>query len=155
MKVMFQSLPWHKVREIFKQPRTNSRSPTKHYTYPIRKMFKCTYKDLFTYDLEEGDFFIINLWYRGISLLTAPHNIWSNILLSRLQDEIAGNHQCGFRRKTSTTDHILLLPIEAPRYWTNNSTGELSSHSSPQKDGDPRHSSILPFFSPKCGDLHN
>jgi hypothetical protein len=39
--------------------------------------------------------------YRGISLLSTPYKILSNILLCRLTpyvDEIIGDHQCGFRR---------------------------------------------------------
>ena len=47
--------------------------------------------------------------YRGISLLSTTYKILSNILLSRLipyAEEIIGDHQCGFRRNRSTTDHI-------------------------------------------------
>jgi hypothetical protein len=47
--------------------------------------------------------------YRGISLLSTTCKILSNILLSRLTayaEEIIGNHECGFRRNRSTTDHI-------------------------------------------------
>jgi len=46
---------------------------------------------------------------RGISLLPTTYTILSNILLSRLTpyaEEIFGDHQCGFRRNMSTTDHI-------------------------------------------------
>jgi hypothetical protein len=45
--------------------------------------------------------------YRSISLLSTSYKILSNILLDRLtpyQDEIIGDHQCGFRRNRSTTD---------------------------------------------------
>jgi hypothetical protein len=48
--------------------------------------------------------------YRGIPLLSTSYNILSNILFSRLDpyiDEIIGDHQCGFRRNTSTTDQII------------------------------------------------
>jgi hypothetical protein len=44
--------------------------------------------------------------YRGISLLSTSYKILSNILLARLTpyaDEIIGDHQCGFRRNSSTT----------------------------------------------------
>jgi hypothetical protein len=47
--------------------------------------------------------------YRGISLLPTTYKILSNILLSRsipYAEEIIGDHQCGFRRNRSTTDHI-------------------------------------------------
>jgi hypothetical protein len=47
--------------------------------------------------------------YRGISLLSNSYKIVFNILLPRLSpyvDEIIGDHQCGFRRNRSTTDHI-------------------------------------------------
>ena len=46
--------------------------------------------------------------YRGKSLLPTTYKILSNILLSRLipyAEEIIGDHQCGFRRNRSTTDH--------------------------------------------------
>ena len=47
--------------------------------------------------------------YRGISLLPTTYKILSNILLSRLTpyaEEITGDHQRGFRRNRSTTDHL-------------------------------------------------
>ena len=50
--------------------------------------------------------------YRGISLLPTTYKILSNILLSRLipyAEEIIGDHQCGFRRNSSTTDHIFCI----------------------------------------------
>jgi hypothetical protein len=50
--------------------------------------------------------------YRGISLLTTTYKILSKILLSRLAPyakEIIGDHQCGFRRNRSTTDHIYCI----------------------------------------------
>ena len=48
--------------------------------------------------------------YKGISLLPATYKSLSNILLSRLTlyvEEIIGDHQCGFRRNRSTTDHYV------------------------------------------------
>jgi len=50
--------------------------------------------------------------YRGISLLPTTYEILSNILLSRLipyAKEIVGDHQCGFRRNRSTTDHTFCI----------------------------------------------
>jgi len=50
--------------------------------------------------------------YRGVSFLPTTYKILSSILLSRLApyaEEITGNHQCGFRRNRSTTDHIFCL----------------------------------------------
>jgi hypothetical protein len=50
--------------------------------------------------------------YRGIPLLSITYKIPSNILLSRLTpytEEIIGEHQCGFRRNMSTTDHIFCI----------------------------------------------
>jgi hypothetical protein len=47
--------------------------------------------------------------YRGISLLSTLYKILSNILLTRVTpytEEITGDHQCGFRRNRSTTDHM-------------------------------------------------
>jgi hypothetical protein len=50
--------------------------------------------------------------YRGISLLSTSYKISLSILLSRLGpyiDEIIGDHQCEFWRKTSTTDQIFCI----------------------------------------------
>jgi hypothetical protein len=51
-------------------------------------------------------------YYREISLLSTSYKIISNILLSRLGpyiEEIIGDHQCGFRRNRSITDHIFCI----------------------------------------------
>ena len=51
-------------------------------------------------------------YYRGISLVPTTYTILSNILLSRLipyAEEVTGDHQCGFRRNRSTTDHIFCI----------------------------------------------
>jgi hypothetical protein len=48
--------------------------------------------------------------YRGISLLPTTYTILSNRLLSRLapySEQIIGEHQWGFRRQRSTTDHTI------------------------------------------------
>jgi hypothetical protein len=50
--------------------------------------------------------------YRGISLQSISYKILSYILLPRLSsyiEEIIGDHQCGFRRKGSTTDEIFCI----------------------------------------------
>jgi len=50
--------------------------------------------------------------YRGISLLSTTYKVLSNILLLRLTpyaEEVIGDHQCGFRRNRSTTDHIFCI----------------------------------------------
>jgi len=50
--------------------------------------------------------------YRDTSLLPTTYKILSNILLSRLTpyaEEFTGDHQCGFQRNRSTTDHIFCL----------------------------------------------
>jgi hypothetical protein len=50
--------------------------------------------------------------YCGISLLSTSYKILLNIHLSRLGpyiNEIIGDHQCGFRRKRSTTDQIFCI----------------------------------------------
>jgi len=50
--------------------------------------------------------------HRGISLLPTAYKILSNILLSRLTlyaEKIIGNHQRGFRRNRSTTNHIFCI----------------------------------------------
>jgi hypothetical protein len=49
---------------------------------------------------------------RDISLLPPTYKILSNILPSRLipyGEETTGDHQCGFRRNRSTTDHIFCI----------------------------------------------
>jgi len=51
--------------------------------------------------------------YRSISLLCTAYKILYSILLSRLTPhakEIIWDHQCGFRRNRSATDHILCIP---------------------------------------------
>ena len=50
--------------------------------------------------------------YRGILHLPTTYKILSNILRSRLTtyaEEIIGDHQCGFRRNRSTTDHLFCI----------------------------------------------
>jgi len=52
--------------------------------------------------------------YRGISLLSTKYKILSNIMLSMstpYKEEIIMYHQCGFRRNSSTTDHICICQI--------------------------------------------
>ena len=61
--------------------------------------------------------------YRGISLLPTTYKILSNILLSRLTPyakEIIGDHQCGFRRNRSTTDHLFCIRQMLERKWEYN-----------------------------------
>jgi hypothetical protein len=45
--------------------------------------------------------------------LSTTYKILSSILLSRLtpySEEFTGDHQCGFQRKISTTDHVFCVP---------------------------------------------
>ena len=61
--------------------------------------------------------------YRGISLLSTTYKTLSNILLSRLiprAEEIIGDHQCGFRRNRSTTDHIFSIRQILEKKWKHN-----------------------------------
>jgi len=61
--------------------------------------------------------------YRGISLLPTTYKILSNILNSRLipyAEEIMGDHQCGFRRNRSTTDHIFCIHQILEKKWEHN-----------------------------------
>ena len=61
--------------------------------------------------------------YRGISLLPTTYKILSNIMLSRLTpyaEEINGDHQCGFRRNISTTDHIFCIRQIFEKKWEYN-----------------------------------
>jgi hypothetical protein len=57
---------------------------------------------------------------QGILLLSTTCKILSNILLSRLTPyagEIIGDHQCGFRRNSSTTDHIFCIHQILEKKW--------------------------------------
>src|SRR5215475_11461710 len=59
----------------------------------------------------------------GISLMLTAYKILSNILLSRLApyaEEIIGDHQCGFRRNRSTTDHIFCIRQILEKKWEYN-----------------------------------
>jgi hypothetical protein len=61
--------------------------------------------------------------YRGISLLPTMYKIFSNLLLSRLipyAEEIIGDHQSGFRRNRSTTDHIFCIRQILEKKWEHN-----------------------------------
>jgi len=61
--------------------------------------------------------------YRGISLLPTTYKLLSNILLSRLipyAEEFIGDHQCGFRRNRSTTDHIFCIRQILEKKWEYN-----------------------------------
>jgi hypothetical protein len=63
--------------------------------------------------------------YRGISLLSTVYKILSNILLVRLTpyvSEVIGEHQCGFRRNTSTTDQIFCIRQILEKKWECNGT---------------------------------
>ena len=65
--------------------------------------------------------------YRGISLLPTTYKILSNILLSRLTpyaEEIIGDHQCGFRRSKSTTDHIFCIRQILEKKWEYNEASQ-------------------------------
>jgi hypothetical protein len=58
--------------------------------------------------------------YQGMSLLSDSYNILSRILLSSLipyADEIIGDHQCGFRRKRSTTDQVICIRKILEKKW--------------------------------------
>jgi hypothetical protein len=61
--------------------------------------------------------------YRGISLLSTIYKILSNVLLSRstpYAEKITGEHQCGFRRNRSTTDHIFCIRQILEKKWEYN-----------------------------------
>jgi len=63
--------------------------------------------------------------YRCISLLSTIYKVLSNILLSNLTpyaEEIAGDHQCGFRRNRSTIDHIFCIRQILEKKWEYNET---------------------------------
>jgi len=61
--------------------------------------------------------------YRGISLLPTTYNIVSNILRLKLTpyaEKIIADHQCGFRRSRSTTDHIFCIRQIPETKWEYN-----------------------------------
>ena len=61
--------------------------------------------------------------YRGISLLSTTYKILSNILLSMLipyAEEVIGDHQCGFLRNSTTTDHISCMRQILEKKWEYN-----------------------------------
>jgi hypothetical protein len=61
--------------------------------------------------------------YIGISLLPTTYRVLSNILLSRstpYAEEIAGDHQCGFRSNRSTTDHMFCFRQIPEKKWEYN-----------------------------------
>jgi hypothetical protein len=63
--------------------------------------------------------------YPGISMLSTPYKILSNILLSRLSphiDEIIADHQCGFWPNRLTTDQILCIHQTLEEKWEYNET---------------------------------
>ena len=54
---------------------------------------------------------------------STTYKILSNILLSRLipyAEEVIGDHQCGFRRNRSTTDHIFCIWQILEKKWEYN-----------------------------------
>jgi hypothetical protein len=58
-----------------------------------------------------------------MSLLSKTYKILSNILLLRLTpyaEEIIGDHQGGFRRNKSTTDHIFCIRQLLEKKWEYN-----------------------------------
>ena len=59
----------------------------------------------------------------GISLLSPTYKILYNNMMSRLtpySGEIIAAHQCGFRRKRSTTDHIFCIRQMLEKKWEDN-----------------------------------
>ena len=55
--------------------------------------------------------------------MPTTYKILSNILLSRLTpyaEEIIGDHQCGFRRNRSTTDHLFCIRQMLEKKWEYN-----------------------------------
>ena len=58
--------------------------------------------------------------YRGISLLPTTYKILSNILLSRLAEEIIGDHLCGLQRNRSAADHIFCIRQMLKKKWEYN-----------------------------------
>jgi hypothetical protein len=66
-----------------------------------------------------------NYSYLGISLLSTLYKFLSNILLSNLSpyiDEFIGDHQCGSRSNTETTDKIFCIRQIEEKKWEYNET---------------------------------
>ena len=60
---------------------------------------------------------------RGMSRFRTTYKILSNILPSRLTpyaEKITGDHQCGFRSNSSTTDHIFHIRPMLEKKWKPN-----------------------------------
>ena len=60
--------------------------------------------------------------------MPTTYKILSNILLSRLiphEEEIIGDHQCGFRRNRSTTDHIFCIRQVLEKKWEHEAVHQL------------------------------
>jgi len=58
--------------------------------------------------------------YRGISLLDTNYKVLSLTVLKRLEGyakDIIGEHQCGFTRGKSTTDHIFPIRQIMEKYY--------------------------------------
>ena len=61
--------------------------------------------------------------YMGISYFSNVYKILSNILFSMLTpyaEENTGDHQCGFQRYGSTTDHLFCLRQMLEKKWEYN-----------------------------------
>ena len=55
--------------------------------------------------------------------MPTTYKVLSNILLSKLTpyaEEVIGDHQCGFRRNRSTTDHIICIRQILEKKWEYN-----------------------------------
>ena len=55
--------------------------------------------------------------------MPTTYKVLSNILLSRLipyAEEVIGDHECGFRRNRSTTDHIFCIRQILEKEWEYN-----------------------------------
>jgi len=55
--------------------------------------------------------------------LSTTHKILSPILLSKLTpyaEQIIGDHQCGFRRNSATTDHVFCIRQRLGKKWEYN-----------------------------------
>jgi hypothetical protein len=63
--------------------------------------------------------------YPAIALLSNAYKISSNILLARLTpyvNEVTEDHECGFRRNRSTTNHIFYIRQILEKKWEYNGT---------------------------------
>ena len=121
VELAIEKLKGHKSSGIGQIPTELIKAGGRTFRYEIHKLIISIWnKEELPEEWKESVIVPIYKWgdktdcanYRAVSLSPTTHNILSNILLSRLTpyaEEIIGDHQVGFRRNRSTTDHIFCI----------------------------------------------